>query len=83
MTSQTEISKSRGIPSGTSDLVLDVLRRYSRPVSLQELLDAGVVSRTSGPRILELLLHRHDIGVINVGSIATSIEKRYYAVRHG
>lgn len=83
MTSKTEVELSRGLASGTTELLLGTLRRYGRPVSLGELIDAGILSKSKGRQALDLLVLRHDVGWINVGSIHTSIEKRYYAVRHG
>lgn len=81
MTSITEINLSRGLPSGTTDQVMDVLRRLNRPVSVAELIDSGVISKSRAQQAIDLLMIRHEVQSILIGSALTSFHKRYYAVK--
>lgn len=79
MTTITELNLMRNMPQGTTDQVLAVLTREAKPMTMQDLIAVGAVSKTHAPNALLLLIHRGDVVAQTIGDPKTVVSKVYQA----
>lgn len=77
MTSISEISLMKGLPTDASDRALRVLSRAEKPLTMQEIVDGGGGPMSKMAQVLQLLNLRKQIEITNCGDPRSVVWKTY------